>query len=113
LAARIEAASEAQCRAESPDADALLQVVKARAARARSDALKLNQASDFDRAREVIEAEAVLLEELASDLPEAAEEAGRLRADIDHLAAPMPSQLSKSMHYDSYLARRSRGDPHR
>jgi Ca-activated chloride channel family protein len=111
--ARIDAASEAQCRAESPDADALLQAVKARAARARSDALKLNQAGDFDRAREAIEAEAALLEELAPDSPEAAEEASRLRADADHLAAPMPSQLSKSMHYESYKARRSRGDPHR
>ena len=111
--ARIEAASEDECRAESPDPDTLLQAVKARAARALNDPVSLNKAGDFDRARDLVEAEIALLEELAADLPEAAEEASRLRAEVEHVAAPMAAKLSKSMHYESYLKRHSRVDRHR
>ena len=110
---RIEAASEAECRVESPDPDALLQAIKARAARALSDAVRLNKAGDFDKARDLVEAEIALLEELAADLPEAAEEASRLRAEVEHVAAPMAAKLSKSMHYESCLKRHSRVDRHR
>jgi Ca-activated chloride channel family protein len=110
---RIEAASEAECRAESPDRDTLLQAAKARVARALSDAVSLNKAGDFDKARDLVEAEIALLEELAADLPEVAEEASRLRAEVEHVAAPMAAKMSKAMLYDSYLKRHSRVDRHR
>jgi Ca-activated chloride channel family protein len=111
--ARIEAASEEECRAESPDRDTLLQAAKARAARVLSDAVKLNKARDFDKARDLVEAEIALLEEMAVDLPEAAEEASRLRDEVEHVAAPMAVGQSKAMLYDSYLKRHSRVDRHR
>ncbi len=108
----MTAADEASCRGESPKRAVLAEIVKARVARARGDALKLNHAGDFSAARARIDDEVAAVDELRVDLPEAKADLEALRADAEALAVPMAVMASKTMHYESYKARRSRGDPH-
>lgn len=106
-----EAGSEDQCRAEPPNREAVGQAIRARAARVRTEALKLNRSGTYDEAQRVSESELAVLREMAADYPEGAEEIERLAAESLELSAPMTAMRSKAMTFDAYTARRSRTAP--
>ena len=109
--ARLLAAPDAEVESEAVDSGTMEQAVKARAAKARSDALKFNDARDFDSASRRLEQEVAVLNEMAGEYAPAAEEAVTLRQETLVMSAPMMADLKKKMHYESYKARRSRVDP--
>jgi Ca-activated chloride channel family protein len=107
---RLLFAPEIEVEAEPADAETMEVAVKARAARARSDALKLNDARDFAGASRLMHSEAAALYEMAGDYAPAAAEAATLREDRVVVSRAIAANLKKQMVYDSYKARRSRVD---
>jgi Ca-activated chloride channel homolog len=107
---RLLAAPEAEVEAEAPDAATLDKAVKARSARARSDALRLNDVADFAGASRVLEMEEQTLMDLAANYAPAAEEAATLRSSAPAFSRAMASDAKKRMVYDAYKSRRSRQD---
>jgi Ca-activated chloride channel family protein len=105
---KLLSAPDAQVEEEAVEKKAMEQVVKARVARARSDALKLNDGGDFDSASRRLSQEADVLRELSVAYGPAAEEATALRQERMRVSAPMMASMKKQMMYDSYKARRSR-----
>jgi Ca-activated chloride channel family protein len=106
--ARLLLAPEAEVEAEQADAGTMEKAVTARAAKARSEALNLNDAGEFDSASRRLESEAAVLHELSVLYAPAAEEASALKRETVRMSAPMMAAMKKQMHYDSYKARRSR-----
>lgn len=108
---RLLFAPQAKVEAEEVDVLTMEQAVKARAAKARSDALKFNDARDFESASRRLESEVAVLNEMAGEYAPAAEEAATLREETTLMSAPMMAAMKKQMHYDAYKARRSRTGP--
>jgi Ca-activated chloride channel family protein len=107
---RLLAAPEAEVEAEAPDAETMEKAVKARSARARSDALRLNDAGDFAAARACLTVADFALRDIAATYAPAAEEAAMLRSIEPTFSRAMASKAKKRMMYDAYKARRSRRD---
>lgn len=108
--ARLLAAPEGEVEAEQPDGATMEKAVRARGAKARSDALKYNDAGDFDLASRRLESEVAVLNELSALYGPAGEEAATLQQETAQVSAPMAAMMKKKMHYASYRARRSRAD---
>jgi Ca-activated chloride channel family protein len=108
---RLVAAPASEVKVERADADTMGQVVRARAAKARTDALKMNDSGDFASASRRLESEVAVLNEMAEEYAPAAEEAAMLAHETAPISAPMMASMKKQMLYDSYLARRSRTNP--
>jgi Ca-activated chloride channel homolog len=108
--ARLVAAVEAEVEAEKPDEETMDKAVRARSAKARTEALRLNDAADFAAASRCLESEVAVLSELSAAYAPAAEEAATLEQEKAQMSAPMAAMLKKQMHYASYRARRSRPD---
>ena len=77
---RLLAAPEAEVEAEAPDAETMDKAVKARSAKARTDALRHNAAGDFVAASRAISRASATLSDMATDYAPAAEEAATLRS---------------------------------
>jgi Ca-activated chloride channel homolog len=107
---RLLAAPEAEVEAEAPDAETMEKAVKARSAKARSDALRHNDAGDFAAASRCISLESAVLNEMAVDYAPAAEEAATLRSAEPSFSRAISSIDKKRMMYANYRARRSRED---
>ena len=106
----MQFAPDAEVEAEAVHAETMEHAVKARGARARSDALKLNDARDFQSATRRMEREAALLYEIAEDYAPAGQEAETLRQETARVSSAMAASMKKQMVYDAYRARRSRRD---
>ena len=107
---RLLAAPEPEVEAEAPDAETMEKAVKARSAKARTEALRLNDAGDFVAASRCISLESAVLNEMAVDYAPAAEEAATLRSAEPSFSRAIASIDKKRMMYANYRARRSRKD---
>jgi Ca-activated chloride channel family protein len=108
---RLLAAPEVEVAAEPADEKTMAVAVMARAARARSDALKFNDAGQFASAERRLAQEVAVLNDLSVAYGPAADEALTLKQERERVSAPMMSAMKKQMMYDSYMARRSRSKP--
>lgn len=98
--------------ADAPtDAETISQVVHTRGAKIRNDSLRFNRKGDFRAARSSVQAELAELRELAALAPDAEREVDELASLADTVGNAMDPASSKSMHYASYMKRRSRRDP--
>jgi Ca-activated chloride channel homolog len=107
---RLLSAPDAEVEAEAPDADTMDKAVKARSAKARSDALRHNDAGDFAAASQRLMVEELALTDLAADYAPAAVEAQTLRSSVRTFSRAIEISEKKRMMYDAYKARRSRKD---
>ena len=104
------AAPDAQVEAEAPDAETMDRAVRARVARARTEALRHNDAGDFAAAARCLSLESTALSDLAAVYAPAGEEAAMLRSGTPAFSRTIASKAKKRMMYDLYKARRSRPD---
>lgn len=109
-------ASHAQNDAQPRDVDVDVQVARTYAARARREALDMNRAGDFDRARRLLERVARRIGGYAGQSPELRALAESLRRDAREFAERMDAMSAKAHHYGSHAVLGSRavtGKAHR
>jgi Ca-activated chloride channel family protein len=109
-------ASHARNDAQPRDVAVDVQVARTYAARARREALDMNRAGDFDRARRLLERVARRIDSYAGQTQELRELAESLRRDAREFAERMDSMSAKMHHYGAHSALYSRaitGKAHR